>query len=202
MKLRPRLSARGDALGDRTVAFGAGARRVRGAGPKRGAFRLWAALPSLVLLHCLDILKGYATLGPFYHLPSAHHRHRLAKMSKSTRLGRGAANSTLSLGLMLALAGTRPLASCSTMGGDIPTAIGGMPDGAPERPQAPPAYPAVHDMPPARNTKVMTEEEKKRVGGRTRGHARSAGQARPVVRRQPELAGPRPGEKRCTAFPC
>ena len=34
---------------------------------------------------------------------------------------------------------------------------------APERPQAPPAYPAVNDMPPARNTKVMTEEEKKRA---------------------------------------
>jgi hypothetical protein len=64
---------------------------------------------------------------------------------------------------MLAFAGAGPLASCSTMGGEIPTAMGGLPDGAPERPQTPPPYPAVHDMPPPRNSAVLTEEEKKKV---------------------------------------
>jgi hypothetical protein len=49
------------------------------------------------------------------------------------------------------------------MGGDIPTAVGGLPQDAPERPTAAPAYPAVHDMPPPRNSAVLTEEEKKRV---------------------------------------
>jgi hypothetical protein len=69
----------------------------------------------------------------------------------------------LLLGLTLAFAGAGPLASCSTMGGEIPTAAGGLPADVPERPQTAPAYPAVHDMPPARNTAVLTEEEKKRV---------------------------------------
>jgi hypothetical protein len=69
----------------------------------------------------------------------------------------------LLLGLTLAFAGVGPLASCSTMGGDIPTVLGGLPDGAPERPQTPAPYPAVHDMPPPRKSTVLTEEEKKKV---------------------------------------
>ena len=74
---------------------------------------------------------------------------------------------------MLALAGALMLTSCANttnmtdmgnkLGNDLPTAIGGMPQAVPERPQTAPAFPAVHDMPPARNTKVMTEEEKKKV---------------------------------------
>jgi hypothetical protein len=71
---------------------------------------------------------------------------------------------------MLALAGTLILSSCANMtnmgnnlGNELPTAIGGMPAAAPARPETPPVFPAVHDMPPARNTKVMTEEEKKRL---------------------------------------
>jgi hypothetical protein len=85
-------------------------------------------------------------------------------MSKSRSLGRNLRQiALLLLGLTLAFAGAGPLASCSTMGGEIPTAMGGLPDGAPERPQTPPAYPAVHDMPPPRNSAVLTEEEKKKV---------------------------------------
>jgi hypothetical protein len=74
---------------------------------------------------------------------------------------------------MLALAGALMLSSCANttnmmnmgnnLGNEMPTAIGGLPQGAPERPQTQPEFPAVHDMPPARNTKVMTEEEKKRA---------------------------------------
>jgi hypothetical protein len=85
-------------------------------------------------------------------------------MSKSRSVGRNLRQPTLLLlGLTLALAGAGPLASCSTMGGDIPTSMGGLPEGTPERPATPPAYPAVHDMPPPRNSVVLTEEEKKRV---------------------------------------
>jgi hypothetical protein len=85
-------------------------------------------------------------------------------MSKSRSVGRNLRQpALLLLGLMLAFAGAGPLASCSTMGGDIPTAMGGLPQDAPERPAAAPAYPAVHDMPPRRNSAVLTEEEKKRV---------------------------------------
>jgi hypothetical protein len=71
---------------------------------------------------------------------------------------------------MLAFAGALMLCSCANttnmgnnLGNELPTAIGGMPQAAPQRPETPPEFPAVHDMPPARNTKVMTEEEKKRV---------------------------------------
>ena len=92
-------------------------------------------------------------------------------MSKLTRLGRGARQFNLGApGLVLAIAGMLPPFVLrehddmgNKLGNELPTAIGGMPQAAPERPQTPPAYPAVHDMPPARNTKVMTEEEKKRV---------------------------------------
>jgi hypothetical protein len=92
-------------------------------------------------------------------------------MSKLTRLGRGARQFNLGAPCsVLAVAGMLLLSSCANMtdmgnklGNELPTAIGGMPQAAPERPQAPPAYPAVNDMPPARNTKVMTEEEKKRA---------------------------------------
>ncbi len=85
-------------------------------------------------------------------------------MSKSRSVGRNQRQpALLLLGLMLAFAGAGPLASCSTMGGDIPAAVGGLPQDAPERPAAAPAYPAVHDMPPPRNSAVLTEEEKKRV---------------------------------------
>jgi hypothetical protein len=55
------------------------------------------------------------------------------------------------------------LASCSSFVSELPTQLGGLPDGAPERPASSPAYPAVHDMPPPRATAVLTEEEKKKV---------------------------------------
>jgi hypothetical protein len=92
-------------------------------------------------------------------------------MSKLTRLGRGARQFNLGVaGSVLVLAGALLLSSCANMtdvgnklGSEMPTMVGGLPQGTPERPQAPPAFPAVHDMPPPRNTKVMTEEEKKRA---------------------------------------
>jgi hypothetical protein len=150
------------------MGVGAGASEVEEGFVRRGA------PPSSPPLHCLDILKGYPILGPSYHLPRAQHRHRLAKMSKLTRLGRGARQFNLGVpASLLALAGALMLSSCANttnltdlgnkLGNELPTAVGGMPEGAPERPQTQPNYPAVHDMPPARNTKVMTEEEKKRL---------------------------------------
>ena len=103
-------------------------------------------------------------MGLSYHLPSADRRYCLAKMSKSrSRGGNLRQFALLLLGLTLAFAGAGLLASCSTMGGDIPTALGGLPDGAPERPQTPAPYPAVHDMPPPRKSTILTEEEKKKV---------------------------------------
>jgi hypothetical protein len=56
-----------------------------------------------------------------------------------------------------------PLSSCTQMIDLIPTPIGGLPAGAPERPEVTPAYPAVHDMPPPRAEKPMTEKERQRL---------------------------------------
>lgn len=56
-----------------------------------------------------------------------------------------------------------PLAACSTMGDSIPANLGGLPATAPERPAAPPVYPAVHDMPPPRDAPMLDEDEQKRL---------------------------------------
>jgi hypothetical protein len=63
----------------------------------------------------------------------------------------------------LVCAGAVLLASCSTVLSEMPSQVGGLPAGAPPRPDVAPAYPAVHDMPPPRSAAVLTEEERKKV---------------------------------------
>ena len=72
--------------------------------------------------------------------------------------------------LAVVCAAATAVASCTTMVSDLPSQmgglpsqIGGLPRGTPERPATPPAYPAVHDMPPPRTAAVLTEDEKKKV---------------------------------------
>jgi hypothetical protein len=55
------------------------------------------------------------------------------------------------------------LAGCTSTLSELPSQVGGLPEGAPGRPANTLPYPAVHDMPPPRPTAVMTEEEKKRA---------------------------------------
>lgn len=56
------------------------------------------------------------------------------------------------------------LSGCSTTEIDkIPQELGGLPAGAPARSANPPAYPAVHDMPPQRAAAVLDAEEQKRL---------------------------------------
>jgi hypothetical protein len=56
------------------------------------------------------------------------------------------------------------LTGCSSVSHVIadswPRVLGGLPEGVPPRPETPPAYMAVHDAPPARDTKKMTPEER------------------------------------------
>jgi len=56
------------------------------------------------------------------------------------------------------------LSGCSSLSHVIadswPHAIGGLPEGVPPRLETPPAYMPVHDMPPPRDTKKMTPEER------------------------------------------
>src|SRR5215468_5646318 len=65
--------------------------------------------------------------------------------------------------LALACVGSIFLVSCSTVLSEMPTQVGGLPAGTPQRPAAAPEYPAVHEMPPPRTAAVLTEEEKKKV---------------------------------------
>jgi hypothetical protein len=71
----------------------------------------------------------------------------------------------LLVGLALAAVCAIVLPSCSPILSEMPTAVGGLPAGTPERPAGPTGpYPAVHDMPPPRSGKaVLTEDEKKKV---------------------------------------
>jgi len=65
----------------------------------------------------------------------------------------------------LLFAGALILAGCSasTIADHMPTATGGLPEGVPQRPANPAAYPAVHDMPPARDTTVLSDAEQKKL---------------------------------------
>ena len=46
------------------------------------------------------------------------------------------------------------------IGDYMPNAVGGLPEGTPQRKVKPTAYPAVHDMPPPRGTTVLTDVER------------------------------------------
>jgi hypothetical protein len=53
--------------------------------------------------------------------------------------------------------------SASTIADHMPTAMGGLPEGMPQRPATPAPYPAVHDLPPKRQETVLSYEEQKKL---------------------------------------
>ena len=55
------------------------------------------------------------------------------------------------------------LAGCSSVVDNIPTSVGGLPEGVPQRPATPTAYPAVHDLPPPRQDSALSDAESKRL---------------------------------------
>ena len=64
--------------------------------------------------------------------------------------------------LWAALAALAVLQACSTAQIDtIPHAVGGLPEGAPQRAAEAPAYPAVHEMPRDRATLLDAEQQKR-----------------------------------------
>lgn len=96
---------------------------------------------------------------------------------------------------MLALAGLA-LGACSSIsekftsvGSSIPGIA--LPENAPARPATQLAYPAVHDMPPARNNTLLNEIEQKRLEADLE-HARD---------RQQAVAGQKPAARRKQAEP-
>ena len=46
------------------------------------------------------------------------------------------------------------------LGDHLPNAVGGLPEGAPARPAADTAYPAVHNVPPARARPLSDDQQK------------------------------------------
>jgi hypothetical protein len=54
------------------------------------------------------------------------------------------------------------LGACSSMGDNLPAPIG-LPQGAPERPATEREFLPVHEMPPARDTKPLSEAERKQL---------------------------------------
>src|SRR5262245_6116857 len=83
-------------------------------------------------------------------------------MSSSGRSQRGARSEAVAA-LLLATAALLAGCATGTVADHVPAAVGGLPEGAPARPSSPYSYPAVHAMPPAREEKVLTAEEQKKV---------------------------------------
>jgi hypothetical protein len=75
------------------------------------------------------------------------------------------------------------LAGCgATIGDHLPTAVGGLPEGTPQRPTQSSAYPAVHDMPPPRATQVLTDAERNKLeGDLVAARERAAAAAKPAA---------------------
>jgi hypothetical protein len=65
--------------------------------------------------------------------------------------------------LMVAAAGLAGCSAGSMMADHMPAAAGGLPEGVPQRPTKPSAFPAVHDMPPPRGSTVLTDAEQKKL---------------------------------------
>jgi hypothetical protein len=55
------------------------------------------------------------------------------------------------------------LSGCSSVVDNIPHAMGGLPEGTPQRSATPTAFPSVHEMPPARQDTALSEAESKRL---------------------------------------
>jgi hypothetical protein len=55
------------------------------------------------------------------------------------------------------------LCSCSSTVSQLPSSVGGLPAGTPERPTGPTAYPAVYDLPPPRDDAVLTNEQQQQM---------------------------------------
>jgi hypothetical protein len=65
-------------------------------------------------------------------------------------------------GAVLTFALASSLGACSSLGDNLPAPFG-LPQGVPERPAVQPEFQPVHEMPPPRDTKPLTEPERKKL---------------------------------------
>ena len=80
-----------------------------------------------------------------------------------SRSQQGFPRSVLVAMLIAAAVGLAGCSAGSMVGDHMPTALGGLPEGAPQRATKPSDYPAVHDMPPPRGSTVLTDAEQKKL---------------------------------------
>ena len=93
---------------------------------------------------------------------SACRRTSAQRMRSSPQVWSGFARPLALSAVLFAVAAM--MSGCASSVADrVPTAIGGLPEGTPPRPETPSAYPAVHDMPPPRSETVLTSEQQKQV---------------------------------------
>ena len=115
--------------------------------------------------------------------PLGSQRMMLISQSQHVRLRRAGAPALL-------LACAVILSGCSagqTIADHMPTAVGGLPEGTPQRPSTPAAYPAVHDRPPKRDSPMLTDQEQRKLeedlvaaGKRASGASGEAAAAKPA----------------------
>ena len=80
-----------------------------------------------------------------------------------SRAQQGFSRSVLVAALMAGALGLSGCSAGSVISDHMPNALGGLPEGAPQRPTKPSAFPAVHDMPPPRGSTVLTDAEQKKL---------------------------------------
>jgi len=74
------------------------------------------------------------------------------------------------------------LSGCGAMLGDhLPNAVGGLPEGAPARPAPDQAYPAVHNLPPSRNSPTLNDDQQKRLADELEAARNRANQDAPAT---------------------
>lgn len=83
-------------------------------------------------------------------------------------LQRSASRAPRGLAAALAIAAAATLAGCGSISEKFASAASqapaiGLPAGAPERPAVPPPYPAVHDLPPPRNSVILSGVEQAQI---------------------------------------
>ena len=69
----------------------------------------------------------------------------------------------LAAALLIASGAILGACSATTIADHMPTAVGGLPEGSPERPAEQHSYPPVHDRPNERSSSTLTAAEQKRL---------------------------------------
>jgi len=99
------------------------------------------------------------------------------------------------LAAVLAICACALLTGCSSVSHVIadtwPRALGGLPEGVPPRPENPPAYSAIFDRPPPRDSTKMTKEERAKLEADLKaGRSENITQAGEVKSQSPNVLPP------------